>query len=213
MVIGGLTGYFFLEEHVMKKLLVALLLMSFVPAAFAAVFNDDMSSLALWGQGSAALNEYDAGGGGIYLVDQDEDTFMDGVQMNSWADGAGYTDLWADTGVVIADETDYTLTITMQGLATDVAVPISLQAIDALEVWSVLASVSAPVIDAAMADYSVTFSTVGAANDAFVGQSLAIGISPGWWNNLVVDNVAITVPEPVTLSLIGLGGLLIRRKK
>ena len=198
----------------MKKVLILCLVVSLVSVASAALWEDDMSSLALWGQGSNSTVEYNAGDGGIYLIDLDDpaDGVMDAVQMNSWAvdslgTTAGWTDAWADTGILIADETDYTLTIRMQGAAGDVAVPFSLQAN-----WVVVASDSPAVLDAGFADYSVAFSTVGAANDGYIGQTLGIGISPGWWNNLVVDNVVV-VPEPATMALLGLGGLLIRKRR
>jgi hypothetical protein len=199
----------------MKKLLVALLLVSFVPSAFAAIWEDDMSSLALWGQGSNSTVEYTAGDGGVYEIDLDDpvDGLMDAVQYNSWqvdsvGTTAGWTDSWLDTGIVVADETDYTLTVRMVSyVAGGQAVPFSLQAD-----WVSVASDSPVVSDAGFADYSVVFSTVGTANDAQIGTTLGVGISPGWWNNLIVDNVAIT-PEPTTMVLFGLGGLLLRRKK
>ena len=172
-----------------------------------------MSSLALWGQASDSTVEYNAGDGGIYEIDYDEDTFLDAVQYNSWqADSlgttAGWTDSWADTGIIIADETDYTLTVRMVSfVAGGQAVPFSLQAD-----WGVVASGSPVVSDAGLADYSIVFSTVGAANDAQIGKTIGIGISPNWWNNVAVDNVAV-VPEPTTMALLGLGGLLLRKRR
>jgi hypothetical protein len=190
----------------MKKVLVALVLVSFVPAAFAAVFSDDMSTLDNWGQQSQVA-EYGYGVGGIYLVDTDADTFDDAVQYNSWAAGAGWTNSWASAGT-IADETDYTLTVRMISyVAGGQAVPISLQAD-----WSVVVTDSPVVSDLDWADYSISLSTVGTANDSLIGKELGIGISPGWWNNLAVDQVTV-VPEPTTMALLGLGGLLLRKRR
>ena len=197
----------------MKKVLVMCLVVSLVSAASAALWEDDMSSLALWGQASDSTVEYNAGDGGIYEIDYDGDTFLDAVQYNSWqADSlsttAGWTDSWADTGIIIADETEYTLTVRMVSfVGGGQAVPFSLQAD-----WGVVASGSPVVSDAGLADYSIVFSTVGAANDAQIGKTIGIGISPGWWNNLAVDNVAV-VPEPTTMALLGLGGLLLRKRR
>jgi hypothetical protein len=204
----------FVEDRKMKKVLVMCLVVSlFSAASAAALWEDDMSSLALWGQASDSTVEYNAGDGGIYEIDYDGDTFLDAVQYNSWqADSlsttAGWTDSWADTGIIIADETEYTLTVRMESyVGGGQAVPFSLQAD-----WGVVASGSPVVADGAMADYSIIFSTIGAANDAQIGKTIEIGISPGWWNNLAVDNVAV-VPEPCTMLLLGLGGLVTLRRK
>lgn len=63
-------------------------------------------------------------------------------------------------------------------------------------------------------DYSVSIPTVGA-GDAWAGQNIGLkiesiyGVGDGYWD---IDNVRLTaVPEPTTLGLLALGGVLARR--
>jgi hypothetical protein len=199
----------------MKKLLIFFLLVSVVPVASAVIWESDMSSLEGWGQGSNATDEYDPGGGGIYLVDLDSDTFADAVQYNSWADSgggqAGWTDSWYNTQVVIEDETEYIFTVSMVSYASGTATPFSMQSIEG-DVWSVIVSDSPTIAVDVFTDYSISFSTIGnGPNDNLVGNEIGIGISPGWWNNMAVDHASI-VPEPATMLLLGLGALVIRKR-
>ncbi len=46
-------------------------------------------------------------------------------------------------------------------------------------------------------------------------EHITVGYSNGWWGEgaLFVDDIGFVVPEPATLTLLALGGVLLRRKK
>ena len=172
------------------------------------IWESDMSSLDGWGESSNAANEAGPTTGGIRVVGGEN------VQMNSWWDGAGYTNMWKDTGAVIQDEMVYWVSFRMTSYAD--GAPVSLTAKNVTSPsWLTLdeESVAPPTGD--WQTFKLSFSTIGDQNSDAIGNTIGVGVSPGWWNNLAVDHISINeVPEPVTLAVLGLGGLgLLRRRK
>ena len=176
------------------------------------LWSDDMSSVSGWSQQSNISNEA-AVQGGIYAV---SDTY---IQMNSWGADAGtqakWTNMWKSTGVTVADDTDYQLVFTVKSFASSKNLTLSFTSVSG-GVWDSAKKVEtiiAPSTDQ-YTDYYMDFSTKGTENDDWVGSTIGIGCNAGWWNNLGIDNIAIQeVPEPATMALIGIGGILIRRRR
>lgn len=163
--------------------LFAVLILFFVCGQVCAVvvWSDGMSSLN-WSEDSDATNEPGPGSGGIRVVG-------DHVQMNSWWDDAVFTDMWRSTGVVIQDESDYTLTVRMVSYSG--GTPVIIKLTNATLGWASIVSDIPGVSTSSFTDYSVSFSTAGSVNDGLIGDEIGIGITPGTWNNMAVTNVSI----------------------
>jgi hypothetical protein len=193
-------------KKVWKTSLMAMAVLLMANTAQAVVlWNDDMSSLDVWLEASNDPAEEGDLTGGLQVVDLDANPGPDAVQYNSWwgDDGvggtAGWTSMWINSELVVLDETEYTLTVSMLNYAGGLDVPFSLQDTGDPNAWAVIvASPVQAIAEDVVTDYSISFSTVGGANSGVVGSELGITITPDWWNNGIVDNVSISDGTVVT---------------
>lgn len=166
-----------------KVVLIALMVLAVRQTAPAAVvFNDDMSSLN-WNEASNASNEPGPYTGGIRVLG-------DHVQMCSWWDNAGYTIIWRSTGVIVKDNSIYTMTVRMISYDNGHTVPFHFY--NVTNGSQIVRYTPPSVSTSSYTDYSVSFSTEGTTRDYLIGHELGMTIDPGWWNNLAVTNVSIT---------------------
>ncbi|MBI9019055.1 MAG: PEP-CTERM sorting domain-containing protein [Phycisphaerae bacterium] len=188
----------------MKKLSVFLMLVLLMVSRgySGVVWENDCSSMDGWSSGSG-------NGIGVYLSGGT-------IQMNSWANNgsnAGWTNLWRGTDVTIEADTEYDLIVNMKSFANEAPVTLKIQSIiDGT--WATIKEESINPLADSFNDYTLSISTVNDLNSEHIGGTLAIGIAPGWWNNLGIDHVSI-VPEPASLLILGLGviGQLRRRQR
>ncbi len=153
------------------------------------VWEDDMSSLSAWTEESNAWDEAGEDTGGIRVLHEPQREGTDFVQMNSWWSGAIYTYISADTGIVIKDETEYTLTARMESYDNSHAVAIQMASVT--DGWALITEETSPLPMHRYEDFTASFSTVDGTNSHLVGDRLGVAISPGAWNNLAVTNVLI----------------------
>ena len=146
-------------------------------------WEDDMSSLEQWTERSKSDPEEGDNVGGIQVVNGTL------VQMNSWwgSPKADWTQMYTNTGVIIQPGTEYILTVRMQSYASGKAVPFNMQNAS-MNPWTTIVE-TAPDTSGQWVDYTLTFSSVE--YPSHVGGSIAVGINPGWWNNLGIDNIKI----------------------
>ncbi len=180
-------------EHQPRRISCAIILaVGFTSSQIVAktVWNEDMSSISAWNEASNATHEAGPSTGGIRVLNNH-------VQMNSWWDNAGYTHMWTNTGVLIQDETDYTLIVRMVSYANGKQVKIKMESIT---------DGGAPIVEKSpspstsrFTDYSISFATIGRANGHLIGDTIGVVITPDWWNNVAITNVSI---EAVDSSVI-----------
>ncbi|NQV34296.1 MAG: hypothetical protein HQ515_16500 [Phycisphaeraceae bacterium] len=175
-----------------KSISVAVILIAFMCHLVVAevLWEDDMSSLSAWNEASEYHNEAGPDTGGIRVVG-------DSVQCNSWWDNAGYTHLWTDTGVVIEGNTEYTLIVGMLSHHNGNRVTLKMESVAGQ--WSTLVKKSPSLSTSQVTDYTITFSTAGGENQDSIGDTIGVVITPDWWNNVVVTNVAIEAVQDTTV--------------
>lgn len=198
----------------MKKVLIVCLVALLTPAALAElVSNYDFSA------GDDGSWSYTAGvWGGPYFYNDGSD---DIISMGGWGDGRDGTgssnaSIWQNTGATFAADTVYTLNVVWRDPGDGGLDVESIQAsiIDVTGGWvDVAADWYGPL---AVTDEWTTATLVfdTASNPALVGNNIGVGVrltsNVGSWVHL---NSVSLVPEPATLALLGLGGLILRRKR
>ena len=146
------------------------------------LYYSDMSTVSDWIEASNAGNEDGDGTGGIRVVNGDK------VQMNSWWNGAEWTEISKNLGHTIQTDKMYTLTVNMISYAASAAVDLKLQ--NVTESSDIAINVVNPATSG-FNNYSVAFSTAQGQNSGAVGDTLGISIYGGWWNNLAVTDVTV----------------------
>ena len=109
-------------KSLIKILLISVFLTGICSITFGTeLYYSDMSTVSDWNEGSNAGNEDGDSTGGIRVVNGDK------VQMNSWWDGAEWTEIWKNLGYTIQTDKMYTMTVNMQSYAASAAVDLHLQ--------------------------------------------------------------------------------------
>lgn len=175
------------EGEIAKSLNTILLISVFLTGICSITFGTElyysnMSTVSDWNEGSNASNEDGDSTGGIRVVNGDK------VQMNSWWDGAEWTEIQKDLGHTIQVDKMYTLTANITSYADSAAVDLKLQNIS--ESSDIAINVVNPETSG-FNNYSVAFSTAQGQNSGAVGDTLGISIYGDYWNNLAVTDVTV----------------------
>jgi len=182
----------------MKKLLFILAVVVIVSTTQATtlfpIWEDDMTSLDDWGEGSDAWPEEGDSVGGIRIVNYGAPMY-DFTQMNSWWDSAVSTAIWQDTGIVIQDETHYYITYNLISFASSTPVDIGVNAIDGG--WTLIQEEEVEPSTSVWEDHTVFFTTMGSNNTSYIGDNIGVGISGGDWNNFGVSKVTVVAVSNV----------------
>ncbi|MHC5116268.1 MAG: PEP-CTERM sorting domain-containing protein [Planctomycetota bacterium] len=195
----------------MKKLVMMCLVVSLVSVASAElVQNYDFSGVDETPWGHAGY----AGWGGSW-VDLTDDYF----RGSGWGDGISWSNnyVFQETGSTFAANTVYTMEIEWRD---PLGAPGNLDnvqlAISETTGWTdVATSLSGPNIGTNVwQTATLVFDT--ATNPGIVGSGISVGvrnmdIAGGAWMD--VNSVSLTIPEPATMALLGLGGLLLRKRR
>ena len=194
----------------MKKILLAFLVVSLAPAVFGEIaqnydFSSGLSSWSTWSSWTWAWP---------FATNDGTDDF---VRMGGWGDNIswGTTAVWQDTGAVYQPNTEYTLTLEWRDPSTgpEIVETVWLGLLNASDWSDVSGIVDGPAgAEDAWTTATLTFNT--ASDPCVVGQPLGVGMRVTSATTAWVDINSISlVPEPASICLIGLGSALALRRK
>ncbi len=209
----------------MKKLIVLLVVALTVPAAASSVdlINGDLETGDLTGWVTSSYNYYNNGAKAEVVASLGGDPVDKGdyvLEINDYrATVSAASDVWQA-------DTEYTISLDIWNSPGAHNPFISVNPGDNGNPWSGWSSGSplrfgigglGETLPDGWMTRTVTFTTPGA-GDSAIGQPISIGFEAwagngsGAPDNVRLDNITL-VPEPVTLALLGLGGLTLRRRK
>jgi hypothetical protein len=176
----------------MKKILLLMLLAISIilisSATAEVIFTDEMTSLDPWSEASNASPEEGDDVGGIQT-----EAFGDGdcVQMNSWWDSAGWTEMWRDTGIVMETGFAYNMNVRVTGFA-DPNITLVMSQIDSGSNWTNLVSTEVDKGVTNSGEWVIRTAQLNTLEHASAtGKTLGISVQAGWWNNLAIDLITV----------------------
>ena len=185
----------------MKKLIVFIVVLAITGIANAELLtNGDFEDPA-----GSGWTQWWGGNSNKYVADPVEADNCAGIW---WSDDGMYQNAgWLDAGVY---EFSGDLLTTLEGGLVDRSAIIQAEMGDGVDVWWVQQLTIGP--GDAENVWHARIDTITLADPTFVAINLMMGDGAAPAGNVYFDNVSL-VPEPATLALLGMGGLLLRRRR